>query len=135
MHHLDTDVVVDFLRGDPVVLQRVASIAREIAISTPVLGELYYGAYCAPRTSERLEEIQRLLAEVKIVLFDAAAAEVYGRIRTQLRQNGRPIGEMDTLIGAIAVANQATLVTRNLKHFRLIDGLRISDCSIAGGER
>lgn len=125
MHHLDTNVVVDFLRGDPLVITRISELGGRVTISTPVLAELYFGAEASTRRVERTQEIDRLLEHVGLVAFDASSAVVYGRIRNALRTAGRPIGEMDTLIASIAMANQATLATRNVKHFERISELKI----------
>ncbi len=64
---------------------------------------------------------------VKVVDFDQASAEQYSHIRVFLRQKGRPTGEVDALIAAIALAHRATLVTGNTKHFQHIDGLELKN--------
>lgn len=55
-----------------------------------------------------------------LVPFDAACAEAYGVIRSELRRAGTPVGEIDTLIAATAIAHGATIVTHNPRHFTLI---------------
>jgi len=129
MHHLDTNVVVDFLRGDERTANRISGLGNKIAISTPVLAELFFGAEASARRAERVQEVESFLEHVELVVFDRAASVAYGRIRNELRRTGRPIGEMDTLIAAIAVANQVTLATRNVKHFERITELRVEDWS------
>jgi tRNA(fMet)-specific endonuclease VapC len=59
--------------------------------------------------------------------FDDDAAEVYGRIRTQLEKSGKPIGPNDLLIAAIAIAHDATLVTHNTGEFSRVEDLRYED--------
>jgi tRNA(fMet)-specific endonuclease VapC len=59
----------------------------------------------------------------KIVSFDAPAADIY----EQLRRKYPRIGTMDLRIAAIAIRNRATLVTRNLRHFRKIAELQSED--------
>lgn len=125
MHHLDTDVLVEFLRGNEKVVRFVAALSNDVAISTPVLAELYFGAHRSSRLEERYREIEQLMARATIVPFDSAAAQIYGKIRSELHATGKPIGEMDTLIGAVAVAHKAALVTRNVRHFERIKNLRV----------
>ncbi|WP_349645226.1 type II toxin-antitoxin system VapC family toxin [Candidatus Parabeggiatoa sp. HSG14] len=60
---------------------------------------------------------------ISVVDFNQAYAEQYSHIRASLRKKGRPTGETDALIAAIALAHNATLVTDNIKHFQNIDGL------------
>ncbi|OAD21474.1 PilT-like protein, partial [Candidatus Thiomargarita nelsonii] len=48
-------------------------------------------------------------------------------IRVTLRKKGRPTGEVDALIAAIALAHNAILVTDNTKHFEHIEGLTLEN--------
>jgi tRNA(fMet)-specific endonuclease VapC len=132
MRHLDSDVVVDFLRGDQRIVELFAAHSSGLALCTPVVAELFYGANAAERSVLRIAEVNRLIEQITVVPFDLAAAEVYGRIRSQLRLAGSPIGEMDTLIAAVAIANHATLATRNVRHFGRIESLMVEDWSNKG---
>jgi tRNA(fMet)-specific endonuclease VapC len=77
------------------------------------------------RAQQGLMRTVRHLALFSVIPFDAAAAAEFDR----LRQNKKikKIGRGDLLIAAIVLANQATLVTRNLKDFRQVPGLRIEN--------
>jgi tRNA(fMet)-specific endonuclease VapC len=55
--------------------------------------------------------------------FDAAAAKEFDTLR-QSRKLKR-IGRVDLLIASITLANDATLVTRNLRHFRQVPNLKV----------
>jgi len=66
-------------------------------------------------------------AKTRVLPFDAAAARVYGRIRLALELAGTPVGPMDMLIAAIAIANNVILVTHNTREFSRIPGLQIED--------
>ncbi len=57
-----------------------------------------------------------LLAD-HILTFDQLAARIYGAVLLKRRAIGRPIDEMDALIAATALANGATLATRNTADF------------------
>ncbi len=52
--------------------------------------------------------------------WDAEAAGVYAAIKHQLWVDGTPIGDMDMLIAAHAIAADAVLVTNNVRHFKRI---------------
>lgn len=125
--HLDTDIVVAFLRGDLRVSERLRAHADQIAVSALVAGELLYGARTSARPDENLEALDRFFQVVPVVPFDRAAAEAYSRIRLGLRRIGRPAGEIDTLVAAVALAHGATLVTHNTRHFQHIPDLRSED--------
>ena len=62
--------------------------------------------------------------------FDDAAASVYGEIRAELAAAGQLIGPNDTLIAAIAIANDLTLVTHNADEFRRVRGLKFEDWEV-----
>jgi tRNA(fMet)-specific endonuclease VapC len=55
--------------------------------------------------------------------FDDKAAHEYGKIRTNLEKNGNIIGPNDLIIASIAVANNLTLITHNVKEFSRVEGL------------
>ena len=59
--------------------------------------------------------------------FDDAVAEIYGQIRADLAQQGKPIGPNDLIIAAIALANDCILVTHNTREFSRVAGLSLED--------
>jgi len=72
-----------------------------------------------------LTETETDLQKLPILAVDADAALEFDRLRKnkKLKKIGRP----DLLSACIALANRATLVTRNLKHFRQVPGLKIEN--------
>jgi tRNA(fMet)-specific endonuclease VapC len=73
----------------------------------------------------RLDRSQQKLAELMVAAFDEAAAAELARL--QQIKNLRKIGRADLLISSVVLANDATLVTRNLKHFRQIPDLKLEN--------
>ncbi len=74
----------------------------------------------------REDRIQRLMAELpqlEVLTFDAAAAELAGRIYADLERTGQPIGRTDPMIAAIALQHGLTLVTGNQSHYQRIQQL------------
>lgn len=59
--------------------------------------------------------------------FDELAAEHYARIRSETEMDGKPIGSMDLLIAAIALAHGLILVTHNMREFSRVRELRLED--------
>jgi tRNA(fMet)-specific endonuclease VapC len=72
-----------------------------------------------------LVRTEDLLAQIVIVPLDAAAAEQFDRLRAISALN--KMGRADQLIASIALAQHATLVTRNLCHFRQVSGLKVTN--------
>ncbi len=127
MRHLDTNIVIAYLNGNQDIADKIKRCLPDVAISTIVLGELLYGAKASQRTIENLERLREFMQIVEIVSFDEECAETYSDIRLSLRRKGRPTGEVDALIAAIAIANDAILVTDNIKHFEHIDNVTIEN--------
>jgi tRNA(fMet)-specific endonuclease VapC len=68
-------------------------------------------------------QLDAILAALEILPFEAPADAVYGRLRTDLERDGRPIGGNDLLIAAQATALGCTMVTDNEREFARIEGL------------
>ena len=66
-----------------------------------------------------------ILMETQIIPIDDSAASMFDKLR--LLKSLKKIGRPDLLIGCIALAHRATLVTRNVRHFRQIPGLMIEN--------
>lgn len=124
---LDTDTVSFALRGYG---QVGAEIARrrpsQLCVSAITVAELRFGA--DKRRSRKIHAaIDGFLSGVQVMPFDADAADRFGAVAAALAVAGVPIGQMDTLIAAHALALDATLVTNNEKHFSKVARLRIQN--------
>lgn len=123
---LDTNVVSEVMRPtpEPVVAAWLDSQLKEdLWTASVVVAELFAGieALSAGRKERVLREaVEGMIAEDfrgQVLYFDVAAARNYGHILARRNAIGRPIHEMDALIAATALANGATLATRNTSHF------------------
>jgi tRNA(fMet)-specific endonuclease VapC len=97
---------------------------KSIGIPWVVLGEFWHGAN---RAGHDPDQVSRFLG-IGIPLMDASLViEIYSRICTQLQRSGeyRNIGQNDLWIAAVAISQNKSLVTRNQRHFRAIEGLKL----------
>lgn len=125
---LDTNTAIYFFKGQGKVAERLfACPPRSIAISTIVLYELRTGIAKSEQPARRLGQLQALVGAVTLLPFAEEEAQAAAEIRAVLEKKGTPIGPYDVLIAATALANQATLITRNLREFRRVPGLQVSD--------
>jgi tRNA(fMet)-specific endonuclease VapC len=124
---LDTDSVSFALRGQGGVAARILDHRpSEICISAVTLAELRYGA--DRRQSKKLHAlIDAFISNVAVMPFDDACATQFGVIAGDLAERGSPIGELDALIAAHAMALDLTLVTNNTKHFARVAGLDLDN--------
>jgi len=122
---LDTDICIYAINARrPEALARLRDYALgEVGISAITCAELRFGVENSQRVAENLERLERFLLPLEIVPFDAKAGQHYGRIRTELRQRGVPIGANDLLIAAHALSLGVCLVTNNVREFERIPEL------------
>ena len=127
---LDTNILSDFIRGNhPVLMRRMVTAmqAQTIATSAICRAEIRCRQALMATNDKRHKPINLMLLELPALGWTADAADRYGEIRAQLRQQGAPCGELDTMIAAHALVNKLTLVTHNTRHFERIDGLALED--------
>jgi tRNA(fMet)-specific endonuclease VapC len=126
---LDADTVSHYLRNQGSVASRLsAHKPSEVCMSSITLGELRFGA--DKRRSRRIHRmIDTFAASVAALPFDSAAAAMFGKVRANLVSRGTPIGTLDTLIAAHALALDVTLVTNNTRHYARVHGLRTENWS------
>lgn len=126
---LDTNVCIRYLNGRaPGVLQRLrAQEPGDIAVCSVVKAELFYGAQRSLDPKRSLAVQRQFLQPYRSLPFDDNAAEIAGLLRARLAALGTPIGPHDVQIAAIALANNCTLVTHNLREFGRIPNLLLED--------
>lgn len=128
MYALDTNTVVHAIRGAGRVKQRLLATPRhEVAMPSLVVYELEVGTTESVTPSRRRVELDVLTSTIKILPFTFREAKLAARLRLELEARGTPIGPMDVLIAATALAAGATLVTHNTGEFGRIHGLRLDD--------
>lgn len=118
---LDTSVAIDVLadRAEALTSQPIT----EFLLPVPVVGELRYGALNSRRAEENLAEVERLVARCRVLDVTVATAEVYARLRLDLKKKGKPIPENDLWIAALCVEHQAKLAASD-SHFDAVEGLQ-----------
>jgi len=134
MHLLDTDTLTHLHAGHPRVVNHLRDVDDPVVGTTVITkGELLRGRIefllKAPkgadllRAQQWLTRTEDLLAQILVVPFDENAARGFDRLRANKAY--RKIGRADLLIASIVLANQAILVTRNVRHFRQIHDVQI----------
>ncbi|MBS0570702.1 MAG: type II toxin-antitoxin system VapC family toxin [Proteobacteria bacterium] len=124
---LDANVVIALL-NDP--RSSVAARLRRhkpanIAISSIVIHELFYGAFKSARAVQNVALVDSLRFEV--LEFDREDARHAGEIRAALALAGTPLGPFDVLIAGQARARGMILVTHNGREFKRVPDLRMED--------
>jgi tRNA(fMet)-specific endonuclease VapC len=126
---LDTDILSEFLRGNPKVIDKVDEHLKEygfISLSIITYYEILNGLFYkdARKQLKRFEDFVGLNRVIPLTLHMAKTAAI---IQADLRKKGIEIGHTDTLIAGIALTSELQLVTNNTDHFNRIKGLGIAN--------
>ena len=127
---LDTNIVSYFIRGfDAALVSRVTQVldAQSATISVITRAELRFGQAGLVASDKRKRAIDLVLTQLTVLPWTSAAADICGTLKDKLKRQGTPIGDMDTLIAAHALAENLILVTHNTRHFEKVPGLKLED--------
>ncbi len=121
---LDTNICIYIINSRPEkVLQRFhQERIGNIGISSITASELTYGVIKSGSERNRMA-LNMFLAPLEIYPFDELVIWHYGEVRANLEKQGKPIGALDTMIAAHALALNTILVTNNTREFKRVDGL------------
>jgi predicted nucleic acid-binding protein len=115
---IDTDVLIDFLRGNAQAVQCLLALDAGYASSITV-AELYAGA----RSGKELPALQALIDELTVLPVTLAIAQAAGQMKAQFFPS-HGTGLPDALIAATAQCHALPLLTLNVKHFPMMSGLK-----------
>ncbi len=126
---LDTNILIFLLkRGNKKLLDNISKREYgELSISSITLAELEFGAQNSSKPEQNRSVFLGALSAINVIDFDDNCAFEYGKIRKDLKENGTPIGPMDMLIAATALANNMIMVTNNVGEFSRVKGLKVED--------
>ena len=126
---LDTNICIYIIKQKPPeVLQKFQAYdVGDIGISSITVAELQFGVEKSKFPFKNQQALTQFLLPLRIVNFDETAASIYGKIRARLETQGTPIGSLDTLIAAVAISSQITLITNNTKEFSRIPELKLEN--------
>ena len=120
---LDTSVLIDHLRGRPRAATEIipSAIARgdELWSSYVVRAEVLAGMRSGEETATR--DLLRLVSWVEV---DEAMTEAAGALGRRFLRSHRGIDVADLLVAALTQALDAELMTTNLKHYPMFEGLK-----------
>ncbi len=135
MYLLDTDTLSRLHAGHPRVIARLTQANEEVATTIVTKVELLRGRIDFLLKANTAEDIlkaqfwllktEELLSQIKVIPFDTEAIRQFEKLQQQSKL--RKIGRADLLIASLSLAQQAILVTRNLRHFQQIPGLHTTN--------
>lgn len=126
---LDTNHASTLMAGEEPITTRVRQaqrIGNTFALSTTVVGELFYGVYLSQRRVANRHLLRTPLQSLVIFPFDEQAAEIFGQIQAEQRASGKPIRPLDAQIAAVARARGLVVLTRD-RHFQFVSDITVED--------
>jgi predicted nucleic acid-binding protein len=125
---LDTDIVIEILRGNETAVNKMESFPQETLINITGLTvyELYKGVlYIGSKKLE--DDLVNFIQSVEVLQLDSYIERKAGEIYAYLKKKGEIISDADILIAATVLVNDSVLVTNNVEHFKRIKGLKIEN--------
>ena len=125
-YFLDTSVIIPYIRGNKNIIEFIDNLEGELSSSYICLAELYEGIFRYKNKEDAEKNLLFFfhgLDEITGLNWDVSRN--FGFIRTELRQKGLIIEDLDILIAASCQVHQAVLITGNPKHFERIKNLQV----------
>lgn len=130
---LDTNIAIYVIKRRPLqVLNIFNQRAEMLCVSAITQAELLHGAEKSQSREHNLRQVADFLSRLEVLPYTSKAAAHYGDIRADLERKGTPIGINDLHIAAHARSEGLILVSKNLREFARVDGLRLENWVEAG---
>lgn len=125
---LDTNMASYVIKDTfPRVRERLVRVPMaDVGVSVITEAELRFGVARKPEAARLAAAVEEFLLRVEILLWDSEAAKSYASLRSTLERSGEPMGNLDMMIAAQALAAPAVVVTHD-RVFHRVKQLRIED--------
>ncbi len=122
----DTTFLVDLMRNVPAASRKAQDLVDKksvLCVTAVTVFEIERGLR---RSNDgQKEKLQRVLDGLDLLVLDRASASRAAEIDLRLREKGLEIEAEDCMIAGIALENGESILTRNVKHFSRIPGMRV----------
>jgi len=124
---LDTNICIYLFKGQFDLAEKIESIGiSKCFLSEITIAELKYGAAKSDFPGKNTIKIMELQQRFTVIpIFNSL--DVYAVEKARLKKSGNILDDFDLLIGATAVFNHLTLVTRNVSDFERLNQISIED--------
>ncbi len=125
---LDTSFLIDLMEGLPEAVSKMQELQENresLFISSPTIFELWTGVAQSNQSEKEKEKVKKIVDSQHILGLTKSSAEEAGLINGILWKEGKPIDPEDCMVAGIARDYNQTILTKNLKHFERIKGIRL----------
>ncbi|MGD9247760.1 MAG: type II toxin-antitoxin system VapC family toxin [Desulfobacteraceae bacterium] len=116
---VDTDVLIDFLRGYNKAVSFIEKFSSQIILSPIVVAELYAGV----KGNDELAVLDNFISQFRVIPITSRIARVGGLYKRDFNKS-HGVGLADAILAATAENEKAELKTLNVKHYPMIRGLK-----------
>ena len=127
MIFIDSDCIIDFLKGKENARKAVEKHETELATSHINVFEIFFGIY----NKRNVDEKEVILADnffnsLGVFPFDNKCGRISAKILSGLMKEGNPINQNDCFIASIMIKNGiSSIISNNKKHFSKIKGIKV----------
>jgi tRNA(fMet)-specific endonuclease VapC len=127
MIFLDTNIISYYFNANAKIKEKILEIIdNDEIICTTVINvyEIFKG-FRWKNNENKEKQFKEFLEDLTIFTIDEDVINIAANIYSNLRKNGKAIGDADILIAAIVIKNNGILVSNNTKHFEEINQLNL----------
>ena len=117
---LDTNILIEILKGDKETIDTVESLKENLCISSITVMELYYGAL----NKAELNKLEKFVSLFNIIHLDENISKTATKLIKRYAKS-HSLDIPDGLIASTALLNDAMLLTYNKKDFKYIEGMKL----------
>jgi len=119
MYCLDTNIIIEFLKGNKIIIDKINNLWQkdEIFITMISLCELYKGIYLSSKLEFELNILDEFLDSISVIDFNKESCKFFGEFFSKLQKIGKTTNEFDLMIASIVKSHNLILITKDKKHF------------------
>ena len=127
MIFIDSDCIIDFLRGKERAKKVVEEYEDELSTSQINVFEVFHGIFKQKDVSEsELNSADSFFNSIEVLPFDEKCGRISAKIFSVLMKEGKMIEQNDCFIGAVMLKNNLNaIISNNKKHFSRIKGIKV----------
>ncbi len=124
MYIIDTDIAIEYLKGNKEVVEKLNGL-ENCYLTLFNIAELFYGVFLLSNPEKHYGPVSNFINRFDKLTLDIGSSKIFAKIKVQLRKEGKLIPDFDILIASIALLYDFTVITRNVKDFERIEGIKI----------
>ena len=128
LYLLDTNIISELIKNPRgVIFSKIQEVGEDkVCTSIIVACESRFGAK-KKNSPKLIEKLEIILNSIEILPLNHPIEQYYAEIRTDLEQQGTPIGGNDLLIAAHALTLNLTVITANVREFARVPNLKVEN--------